>query len=222
MQATVPLEYGKYYHIYNCGINGCPIFKERGNYEHFLRLYEWYVTPIAHTYAWCLMGNHLHLLVQIKEEHEIGFLVPNEKNATGASRRWKVVAPESLTTDVSNLKRAVPYRQLSHLFNAYAKAFNHHYNRKGSLFIKNFKRKQVDNEIYFRNLVLYIHNNPVHHGFCSHPVEYPWSSYLTCISDKPTLLKRNEVISWFDDRSNFIATHRQIADTDFIGHLTIE
>lgn len=168
------------------------------------------------------MGNHLHLLVQIKEEHEIGFLVPNEENATGASRRWKVVAPESLTTDVSNLKRAVPYRQLSHLFNAYAKAFNHHYNRKGSLFIKNFKRKQVDNEIYFRNLVLYIHNNPVHHGFCSHPVEYPWSSYLTCISDKPTLLKRNEVISWFDDRSNFIATHRQIADTDFIGHLTIE
>lgn len=168
------------------------------------------------------MGNHLHLLVQIKEEQEIGYLVPNPENASKSSRRWKVVAPQNLAEDVSNLKRAVPYRQFSHLFNAYAKAFNNHYNRKGSLFIKNFKRKQVDSEKYFRNLVLYIHNNPVHHGFSTHPVEYPWSSYLTCISDKPTLLKRDEVIGWFNDAQNFVATHGQISDTDSIHHLIIE
>jgi len=52
-------------------------------------------------------------------------------------------------------------------------------------------------------MVLYIHNNPVHHGFCDHPVEYPWSSYLTCISIKPTRLKREAVLGWFDSEANF-------------------
>ncbi|WP_193323852.1 hypothetical protein [Marinifilum sp. N1E240] len=41
---------------------------------------------------------------------------------------------------------------------------------------------------------MYIHNNPVHHGFCSHPIE--WSSYLTYVSPKPTKLKRSETIEW--------------------------
>ncbi|HPR84549.1 MAG TPA: hypothetical protein PLG33_00780 [Prolixibacteraceae bacterium] len=56
---------------------------------------------------------------------------------------------------------------------------------------------------------MYIHNNPVHHGFCDHPVEYPWSSYLTCISIKPTKLHREQVIGWFDNQANFKYMHNQ-------------
>ena len=57
------LEFGKYYHIYNRGINSCDLFVENENYEHFLRLYEKYINPIVDTYAWVLMKNHFHLLV---------------------------------------------------------------------------------------------------------------------------------------------------------------
>jgi len=45
------IEFGRYYHIYNRGINSCNLFKENSNYEHFLHLYEKYITPIADTFA---------------------------------------------------------------------------------------------------------------------------------------------------------------------------
>ena len=71
MQDFQPLENGKYYHIYNRGINSDILFKENDNYEYFLRLYDTHIDPIAETYAWCLMKNHFHFLVRIKDVDEI-------------------------------------------------------------------------------------------------------------------------------------------------------
>ncbi|HKK81941.1 MAG TPA: hypothetical protein VJ909_06825, partial [Prolixibacteraceae bacterium] len=65
---------------------------------------------------------------------------------------------------------------------------------------------------YLKRLIIYIHQNPVHHGFCEHPVEYGWSSYLSCISMKPTKLMRNEVIGWFDNEANFKTKHNEKID----------
>ena len=63
---------GKCYHIYNCGINGMDLFRERENYEHFLTLMEKYILPVAEIFAWVLMVNHFHILVKIKEN--IGYI----------------------------------------------------------------------------------------------------------------------------------------------------
>jgi hypothetical protein len=65
------LERGNYYPIYNRGINSCTLFKEKDNYEHFLKLFKTHIEPIAETFAWCLMKNHFHFLVRIKEIAEI-------------------------------------------------------------------------------------------------------------------------------------------------------
>lgn len=35
MNNAIPLEYGKYYHVYNRGINSCELFSEKTNYEYF-------------------------------------------------------------------------------------------------------------------------------------------------------------------------------------------
>ncbi len=61
------------------------------------------------------------------------------------------------------------------------------YQRKGVLFEKGFRRKIVDDPEYLKNLMDYIHNNPVKHGFADHPGDYPWSSYTTSrlIQPKP-------------------------------------
>ncbi len=64
-EQRIPLEPNYFYHIYNRGINGCPIFRESSNYEHFLSIYDKYISNVADTYAWVLMGNHFHLLVKI-------------------------------------------------------------------------------------------------------------------------------------------------------------
>jgi REP element-mobilizing transposase RayT len=181
-----PLEPGNYYHIYNRGTNSCSIFRENDNYEHFLGLYDKYISPVADTFAWVLMGNHFHLLVRIKNPK--GF-----ENLQGL-----INSPEKRIN-----------QQFSNLFNAYTKAFNKRYNRTGSLFEHTFMRKLITNKTYLKQVILYIHNNPVHHGFCSQPIEYPWSSFLTCISMKPTRLKRNAVMGWFDNEANFKYWHEQ-------------
>ena len=63
-----PLKEGIFYHIYNRGINSCNLFREPDNYEHFLELYDKYISPVAETFAWVLMPNHFHLLVRVKED----------------------------------------------------------------------------------------------------------------------------------------------------------
>jgi REP element-mobilizing transposase RayT len=179
MQQIAPLENGKYYHIYNRGINSDILFKENDNYNYFLKLYDTHIDPIAETFAWCLMNNHFHFLIRIKEVEEI-------------------------KTEI----KIQPSQSFSNLFNAYTKAFNKKYNRHGALFERPFRRKWVNYDNYFQNLIVYIHNNPVHHNICEHPLEYAWSSYLSCLSDKPTKLKRQEVIEIFDDVENFKYVHQ--------------
>ncbi|MBN2614028.1 MAG: hypothetical protein JXB00_20900 [Bacteroidales bacterium] len=193
MQKTEPLIHGNYYHIYNCGINGEALFRENSNYEYFLWLYEKHVTPVADTFAWCLMGNHFHFLVRIREVNEMA--APNN--------------PDRVPNPVRVINTKPPHQYFSNLFNSYTQAFNKKYSRHGALFERPFKRKLIDNKGYFRQVVVYIHQNPVHHGFCEHPGEYGWSSYNTCVSNKPTRLERSVVLEWFGKKENFILLHEE-------------
>lgn len=142
-----------------------------------------------------------------------------EKSSSGFG--WVEVSPISVpsisdrvsnSVRVQNTKIGTPSQQFAKLFNAYAQVFNKWTGTRGPLFERPFKRKKADNIHYLKRLVLYVHQNPIHHGFCEHPLEYPWSSYLSCISIKPTKLKRDEVIGWFDDKANFITTHGEKMD----------
>ena len=72
MPQPIPLEHGKYYHIYNRGNNRENIFVEERNYPYFLKLYAQHIFPVADTFAYCLMRNHFHLLVHIKDLSGLG------------------------------------------------------------------------------------------------------------------------------------------------------
>lgn len=118
--------------------------------------------------------------------------------------------------DVKEKKFANPTRHFGHLCSAYAKYVNEKYQRHGSLFQRPFRRKPVAHEKYLRQLVLYIHNNAVHHGFVPHTEDYPWSSYHTYLSPETTELCKTETLEWFDGISNFIDLHQQYAtDNEF-------
>lgn len=217
MTTTQPLIPGNYYHIYNKGVNGINLFYSPDNYLYFLRKYDEHIDPIAETFAWCLLGNHFHLLVRIKEADEVVIdRISNRgrKTLTGFQTMSGLEKNERLTQFAS--------KSFSNLFNAYAQALNRQQGRQGTLFERPFRRKLVDSERYFRQLVVYIHSNPLHHGFTDSYKDYPWSSYGTMVSAKPTKLNRKQVLGWFDGRGNFVDTHRQIIDFDFIDHLIIE
>lgn len=203
---SIPLEYGNFYHIYNRGINGCNLFRENENYEYFLHLYEKYISKVADTFAWVLMRNHFHLLVRIKRENEIGFMGETPEGLKNTSGSGENLSESYRPESVSN-KKYKPSSQFSHLFNAYTKAINKRYNLTGSLFEHPFRRVRVTSNDQLKYLVYYIHHNPIHHGFCEHFLEYPWSSYITMVSPKATRLKRTEVLDWFGDKSNFEKYH---------------
>jgi REP element-mobilizing transposase RayT len=201
-----PIENGKYYHIYNRGINGETLFREKTNYEYFFRLYEKYVDPVADTYAWCMMPNHFHLLIRFREKEEIS-----------DSPR-----PDRFQKPVRSGGGKKPHQYFSNLFNAYTKAYNKRYYRHGALFERPFRRIEITHEKYFRNMVFYIHNNPVKHGFVEDMVEYPWSSYLTMVSVKPTKIERESVLGWFDSKNNFKLFHQEKHEEKEIEKFIIE
>jgi len=189
MSKPEPLVHGVYYHVYNRGNGGENIFREARNYDYFLKQYARYVEPVADTYAYCLLKNHFHLLVRIKEEEEI--------DLTGFANR-------------SGLKN--PTQQFSNFFNSYAKSINIAYGRTGNLFQRPFGRIRVMTDAYFVGLIHYIHFNPQKHGFVSDFREYPYSSYRAILSTDATKIKREEVLTWFSGRDGFTASHISHAD----------
>ena len=202
------LQEESFYHIYNRGNGSEKIFFQNRNHIHFLKKYNQYLSGYVDTYAYCLMPNHFHLLIKIKAFSE--FEVRSKAFPTQADFT-KLTAGEI----VSELFRR--------FFMSYAKGINIQEGRNGSLFQKYFRRKLIDNEVYFSRMVYYIHHQLRHHGFDELDYRtYEWSSYRTVLSNKETNLKRLEVLEWFGGKSEFVKFHEQWLDEDIIKDLIIE
>jgi len=201
------IEHGKTYHIFNRGVNGRELFMSNDNYEYFLKLYEKHIHPVAETYAWALMKNHFHFLLRIKTLQEIE-----------SSYLPKRAVEDNEQSD-NKIKK--PHQYFSNLFNAYTQAFNKAHKRHGPLFERPFKRILISHQKYLKHAVVYIHQNPVHHFITEHILDYPWTSYQTMISIKPTKLNRNSVLGLFDDLGNFKAVHDRDVDENILNEITI-
>lgn len=215
------LEYGTYYHIYNRGNNKIDVFKDEKDYQHFLFLIQKYLLTVADIFCYALMKNHFHLLARIKESKDIDFLAPDYLNEP--SKKWETIQQTEIdhkTVDEKKLKKPVPYRQFSHLFNSYTKWFNKRHRRTGSLFEKNFRRKEITSEEYLKQVLYYIHHNPLHHGFCTSYNVYPWTSYQFYTENRLSFIDKQTVLEWFSDLESFTFFHQEehnlsMIDSDF-------
>lgn len=157
MKTIVPLEEGKYYHIYNRGNNKDQIFFQDSDFQSFLNKYFRYCHHVFETFAYCLMTNHFHLLVRVREREE----------------------QRKVFQIFSDPKKAIqnPSKHLSNLFSSHAQSVNKREGRTGSLFQKNFKRREIDSNEYFLKSFIYIHQNPIKHRLVTDFCEYKWSSF---------------------------------------------
>lgn len=200
------LQRGAFYHVFNKGVNGVDLFYTPENYRYFLALYDKYVSPIADTYAYCLLRNHFHFLVRIKNFDEIDL-------------RCLPVPVKVLQLDGErNLNVREPHLYFSDFFNAYAQAINKQINRKGVLFERPFKRIAISKESYLKNLVVYIHNNPIKHGFASSCSEYLWSSYSAFTNALHGRILVNEVMELFGGEECFFHSHRILPEKKEFTH----
>ncbi len=100
---------GETYHIYNKAVGSELLFKADTDYKHFLKKLARFILPIANLYAYCLIPNHFHLLLKIKEPDEI---------------------PELKKINEDDYSRYLTH-VFGNFFNSYSKSFNKMYNRNG-------------------------------------------------------------------------------------------
>lgn len=194
------LQSGKTYHIWTHANGDENLFRGKENYNYFLKKYQHHVHPVVDTFAYCLMPNHLHLMVRVKSAKDVLEFVRKKKDEPNLQG----------FENLGGVSKVIS-QQISNLFNGYTKAYNKKYNRKGSLFIPNFKRKYIDSNEYFTHLIAYIHNNPIHHGFTNNLDDWPFSSWHAYVLDKLTQIKKEEAMTWFGEEENFKVIHRKVA-----------
>ena len=171
-----PFESGHFFHLYNRGNNNDALFLEQENYSYFLFLMKKYLLQVADVYSYCLLPNHFHVIIKFKEELQ-------------------------QTTEMRNRNISL-HQPISNMLNAYTKAINKRYKRRGSLFQEHLKRIKITEENYLRNLIIYVNTNSTHHQIEDYRT-YKHSSYGALIGNQDTALKREEVIELFSDVSNF-------------------
>jgi hypothetical protein len=139
---------------------------------------EKYLPEVATLYAFALIPNHFHFLIKVHSIEVIG-----RQSAQDCSIRVSKV--------------------FSNLFNSYTKSFNQYYLRRGTLFSRHFKSKEIETMKYRKNCVLYIHHNGVHHRLCDKYDEWPYTSHARILEgqDRPETI---EVLSWFGSVDNYL------------------
>lgn len=190
-----------YYHIYNHGNASDNIFLNDENYSYFMKRYMFFVNPILDTFAYCLMPNHFHFVIQVKNENEI------RKHCYNKYGTEKIIDIEAMPVYLS--------QQFSNLFNGYSKAFNKMHNRSGKLFCLPFKRKLLNTDFYLQKAIHYVHTNPVHHGFVKDMHEWTYSSIHAYETNKKTNIKREAGLQLFNGIEGFRCFHNNPVDEKY-------
>lgn len=179
------LEPERFYHVYNRAVGNEILFVSDSDYNMFFSKLDRFLGCFVDIYAYCLIPNHFHLLIRVKSEAEL------KKEFDNDIQDWN----------------AIINQKFSNFFNSYTRTFNKFKDRKGKLFMLPYRRKQISDDIYYTQIIGYIHRNPIHHGIVNKLDEWKYSSYKLFLSDDYNNLKRNQVIDWFGGRSEFENFH---------------
>jgi hypothetical protein len=151
--------------------------------------------------AYCLMCNHIHLLVEVPPLPEGGFTdagllarlgaIYNEAEVAEVAEvakelreaRKKVAAGLAQAGYVEAIHRRFTYRMhdlsefMKTLMQRFTKWFNRTHERTGNLWEDAFKSVIVEDGVAAKTIAAYIDLNPVRAGMVKDPADYRWSSY---------------------------------------------
>ena len=195
------------YHIFNHANGFENIFTVDDNYRFYLDKYQQYILPIAETYAYCLLPNHFHLVVRIRRKEVIEEVYRNFKSTNFS----KVPNLEKVEV-TDNMIEYYISKQFANLFSCYTQSFNKVNKRRGSLFLKNFRREPIENKAYFLNAVIYTHRNPVHHAFCDRYTDWSYTSFCEIKERNSQMIEVEKLLRMFGGRDSFIDLHEQSAN----------
>jgi REP element-mobilizing transposase RayT len=89
-----------------------------------------------------------------------------------------------------------------HFATNYARRFNRKYLGVGHVFQGRHKRRHVSNDAYLKQVVRYIHRNPIEAGIVADAIAYPWSSYRAYLGrERRSFLTTETVLTQFGQQS---------------------
>ena len=185
---------GRHYHIFSRAVGFEKLFREDENCRFFLQKLTEHVLPVCSVWAYCLLPNHFHILVEIREEHDL-------RQAFEKVKKDRAYKEEFLPDFIME--------RFSNFLNSYTKAFNKRYQRKGSLFLDYIRRKEIESDNQFSNCIFYIHRNPVHHGLTDSIDSWKWSSYHSLRHQTIDFIENEKVIDWYGGMNAFVEYHSQ-------------
>ena len=176
------IEKGHIYHIYNQGNNRQKIFFNRENYFFFLGKMKEYILPYTDIMAWCLMPNHFHWMVYVRETDIF--------RSRGATQSRTPTISDNISFNKS----------IGFLLASYTRAINNQENITGSLFREKTKAECLtafngitpsfyntgfgtimnitDPEKEYPQICFnYIHYNPVKAGLVKSAEDWEFSSF---------------------------------------------
>ena len=189
------------YHIYNQGNNRQAIFFNRENYLFFTHKIRQHILPYADILAWCLMPNHFHLMVEVKDA---GIDRVADSRGEADSRGATLSRTPTSTSTPTGTPTGTPEPDLNHsigiMLASYTRAINKQENISGSLFrqktkaiclneIKSissnwftsfgvtFMKVDIPALQYPQVCFNYIHANPVNAGIVKRAEDWEFSSY---------------------------------------------
>jgi REP element-mobilizing transposase RayT len=175
---------------------------EKERFRKLMRMQEQFTG--CRVLAYCVMGNHFHLLLEVPPRPETGLTAETLDRALFAHRLAGIyksgevaeilhLLDESLKhTDGSAASRlrvteeiAGPYLIRMHelsefmkgLLQRFTRWFNRQHKRTGTLWEDRFKSVIVESGTPARAVAAYIDLNPVRAGICKDPADYRWSGY---------------------------------------------
>jgi putative transposase len=191
---TAPLEPGCFYHIYNRGNDWEKVFVVADNYVYFLKKLSHYMSGYICFYSYCLLPDHFHLLVRVKQTSEV---MQSAHKDFASLKDFEKKTPAQFVSE-----------KFRRFFLSYSKSINKQEKRTGSLFQKNFRRRKIDHEDHLKALIGNIHSNPVYHKITKDFECFEWSSYKRILHSKQSKLEKKEVLSWFGGKEKYEAFHK--------------
>ncbi len=197
-------EENRYYHVICKSTDGRELFAHDQNRALFLDRYHRFLSDFINTYTYSMLTNHVNFLIQPKSIQSIYHFLQKcpPKLITSTHRKF-------ILSDPIHTFHELIEQQFNRFFISYARTFNTQQNQAGHLFLRPFKRIAVDDNSNLARLCIYIHANPLTYQLTNDFTTFKWSSYQSILSDSPTHLCRNEVLKWFDGKTNFIRAHQE-------------
>lgn len=192
MNYHIPLETEGVYHVFNHGNGRENVFYDDINYDYFINRLRFHTWPTCDILAYNLLPNHFHLVIKVRTDFSI----------ERGSERWCNYRKEPY-------RKLNPNQQFSNFFNCYTKSINKNLERRGSLFVKRFRKVKIEDEEHLKYAIAYVHTNAEKHGLINNFRDWEHSSYKKIISVKPTYLLKEEVLKLYGGVEKFEMYHHE-------------